>query len=88
MLRVAVPNKGQLAEPARSMLLEAGYIRTASTRDLVVNDPENDVEFFFLRPRDIAIYVGEGTLDLGITGRDMLLDSGAMATEMLPEFRN
>jgi ATP phosphoribosyltransferase len=84
MLRVAVPNKGQLAEPARSMLLEAGYIRSASTRDLVVNDPENDVEFFFLRPRDIAIYVGEGTLDLGITGRDMLLDSGAMASEMLP----
>jgi ATP phosphoribosyltransferase len=84
MLRVAVPNKGQLAEPARSMLLEAGYIRSASTRDLVVNDPDNDVEFFFLRPRDIAIYVGEGTLDLGITGRDMLLDSGAQAAEMLP----
>lgn len=84
MLRVAVPNKGQLAEPARSMLLEAGYIRNASTRDLVVNDPDNDVEFFFLRPRDIAIYVGEGTLDLGITGRDMLLDSGAQASELLP----
>lgn len=84
MLRVAVPNKGQLAEPARSMLMEAGYIRTASTRDLVVHDPDNDVEFFFLRPRDIAIYVGEGTLDLGITGRDMLLDSGAQASEMLP----
>ena len=83
MLRVAVPNKGQLAEPARSMLMEAGYIRTASTRDLVVHDPENDVEFFFLRPRDIAIYVGEGTLDLGSTGRDMLLDSGAQASEML-----
>jgi len=83
MLRVAVPNKGQLAEPARSMLVEAGYLRTASIRDLLVNDPENDVEFFFLRPRDIAIYVGEGTLDLGITGRDMLLDSGAHAEEIL-----
>ncbi len=84
MLRVAVPNKGQLAEPARSMLTEAGYLRSASTRDLVVHDPENDVEFFFLRPRDIAIYVGEGTLDLGITGRDMLLDSAAQADEILP----
>ncbi len=83
MLRVAVPNKGQLAEPARSMLTEAGYLRSATTRDLVVQDPENDVEFFFLRPRDIAIYVGEGTLDLGITGRDMLLDSGAQADEVL-----
>ena len=74
MLRVAVPNKGQLAEPARQMLQEAGYLRGAGVRDLVVHDPDNDVEFFFLRPRDIAIYVGEGTLDLGITGRDMLLD--------------
>jgi ATP phosphoribosyltransferase len=83
VLRVAVPNKGQLAEPARSMLTEAGYLRSASTRDLVVNDPENDVEFFFLRPRDIAIYVGAGTLDVGITGRDMLLDSGAEADEVL-----
>lgn len=83
MLRVAVPNKGQLAEPAREMLLEAGYLRSASTRDLLVHDPENDVEFFFLRPRDIAIYVGAGTLDLGITGRDMLLDSGADAEEVL-----
>ena len=83
MLRVAVPNKGQLADPARSMLTEAGYLRSASTRELVLHDPDNDVEFFFLRPRDIAIYVGQGTLDVGITGRDMLLDSGANADEVL-----
>jgi ATP phosphoribosyltransferase len=66
------------------MLTEAGYLRGAGTRDLVVHDPENDVEFFFLRPRDIAIYVGEGTLDLGITGKDMLLDSAAKAEEVIP----
>lgn len=83
MLRVAVPNKGQLAEPAREMLVEAGYLRSATVRDLVVHDPDNDVEFFFLRPRDIAIYVGAGQLDVGITGRDMLLDSGAEADELL-----
>jgi len=83
VLRVAVPNKGQLADPARSMLTEAGYLRSASTRELVLHDPDNDVEFFFLRPRDIAIYVGQGTLDVGITGRDMLLDSGANADEVL-----
>ena len=83
MLRVAVPNKGQLAEPARQMLREAGYLRSAGVRELVVQDPENDVEFFFLRPRDIAIYVGAGTLDIGITGRDMLLDSGVDAVEIL-----
>lgn len=83
MLRVAVPNKGALSEPARTMLREAGYLRTSRGNELVVRDAENDTEFFFLRPRDIAIYVGAGQLDLGITGRDMLLDSGAQATEVL-----
>jgi ATP phosphoribosyltransferase len=82
MLRVALPNKGQLAEPAREMLREAGYLRSSAARDLVVQDPDNDVEFFFLRPKDIAVYVGEGTLDVGVTGRDMLLDSGADAEEL------
>jgi ATP phosphoribosyltransferase len=84
MLRVALPNKGQLADPAREMLREAGYLQASGPRDLVVQDPDNDVEFFFLRPRDIATYVGAGTLDVGITGRDMLLDSGADAEEVLP----
>lgn len=83
MLRIALPNKGQMAEPARDMLREAGYLRSYSPRDLVVSDPDNDVEFFFLRPRDVALYVGSGILDLGITGRDMLLDSGATADEVL-----
>ncbi len=83
MLRVAIPNKGVLSDPARAMLREAGYYAASSSRELVVNDPENDAEFFFLRPRDIATYVGEGTLDVGITGRDMLLDSGARADELL-----
>ncbi len=84
MLRVAVPNKGQLSEPAKEMLWEAGYLRSHSPRDLVVSDPENDVEFFFLRPKDVAVYVGSGTLDIGITGRDMLHDSGATAREVMP----
>lgn len=83
MLRVALPNKGILADPARDMLREAGYLRSFTARDLVVQDPENDVEFFFLRPKDIATYVGSGTLDVGITGRDMLLDSGADAEELV-----
>ena len=84
MLRVAIPNKGQLAEPAREILIEAGYRVSMTGRDLVVQDPINDVEFFFLRPRDIATYVGAGTLEIGITGRDMLLDSGAPAEEIVP----
>jgi len=84
MLRVAVPNKGQLAEPAREMLREAGYLRSGGLRDLMVRDPENDAEFYFLRPRDVAIYVGSGTLDIGITGRDMMIDSGAPVSEVVP----
>ncbi|GAB3436256.1 ATP phosphoribosyltransferase [Flindersiella endophytica] len=84
MLRVAVPNKGGLAEPAATMLREAGYRQRSESRELVLVDTANSIEFYFLRPRDIAVYVGEGTLDAGITGRDMLLDSGAPAEELLP----
>ncbi len=83
MLRVALPNKGQLSEPSREMLREAGYLQSATMRELVVQDPDNDAEFFFLRPRDIAIYVGSGTLDVGITGLDLLLDSAADAESIL-----
>lgn len=81
MLRVAVPNKGALAESAAELLVEAGYRQRRNPKDLVTLDPDNEVEFFYLRPRDIAIYVGAGTLDVGITGRDLLMDSGAEAFE-------
>ena len=83
MLRVAVPNKGSLAEPAADMLRESGYRQRTDPRELVLHDPDNDTEFFFLRPRDIATYVGSGELDVGITGRDLLLDSGVPAEEIL-----
>jgi len=79
MLRIAVPNKGSLAEPASQMLVEAGYRQRSDSRELVLLDADNDTEFFFLRPRDIAVYVGSGQLDVGITGEDLLLDSGAPA---------
>ncbi len=81
MLRVAVPNKGSLTESASAMLREAGYRQRRDSRELVIEDADNGVEFFYLRPRDIAIYVGAGTLDVGITGRDLLIDSGASAQE-------
>ncbi len=83
MLRIAVPNKGSLSEPSIELLAEAGY-RRRRDRELVLPDPDNDVEFFFLRPRDIAVYVGSGTVDIGITGRDLLLDSGTSAVEHRP----
>ena len=82
-LRIAVPNKGSLSESSIQMLKEAGYRQRADVRDLVFIDPDNDVEFYYLRPRDIAIYVGSGELEAGITGRDLLIDSGAKAQEIL-----
>lgn len=81
LLRVAVPNKGSLSQSASDMLREAGYKQRNDSKQLTLVDLANGVEFFYLRPRDIAVYVGEGTLDLGITGRDLLLDSGAKAEE-------
>ncbi|MGE2833429.1 ATP phosphoribosyltransferase [Mycobacterium sp. SMC-4] len=83
MLRVAVPNKGTLSEPASDILSEAGYRRRTDTKDLTVVDPANGVEFFFLRPKDIAIYVGSGQLDFGITGRDLARESDAPVRERL-----
>ena len=83
MLRIAVPNKGSLAESSIAILKEAGYRQRSDSRDLVLTDSANGVEFYYLRPRDIAIYVGSGELEAGITGRDLLMDSGASAEEVL-----
>jgi ATP phosphoribosyltransferase len=82
-LRIAVPNKGSLSESATLMLKEAGYRQRNDLRDLVFIDPENEIDFYYLRPRDIAIYVGNGELEAGITGRDLLIDSAAPAAEIL-----
>ena len=83
MLRIAVPNKGSLADSSVAILKEAGYRQRSDARDLVLTDAENSVEFYYLRPRDIAIYVGTGELEAGITGRDLLIDSGATSEEIL-----
>ena len=82
MLRIAVPNKGTLSDSAIEVLQEAGYATRRDPKELIVADPRNDVEFFYLRPRDIATYVGSGALDVGITGRDLLLDSHSEAVEV------
>ncbi len=82
LLRIAVPNKGSLSQSAVEILRESGYRQRSDSKELRLVDADNGVEFFYLRPRDIALYVGEGTLDVGITGRDLLLDSGAKAEEV------
>ncbi|NGO77077.1 ATP phosphoribosyltransferase [Streptomyces sp. YC504] len=84
MLRIAVPNKGSLSGPASAMLHEAGYQQRKESKELVLVDPDNEVEFFYLRPKDIAIYVSSGKLDIGITGQDLLIDSGVSAETILP----
>ena len=83
-MKIALPNKGSLAEASIQILKEAGYRQRSDSRDLVLLDNENGVEFYYLRPRDIALYVGTGELQAGITGRDLLIDSGAGAEEVLP----
>ena len=83
MLRIAVPNKGSLADSSIAILKESGYRQRTDSRDLVLIDPDNSVEFYYLRPRDIAVYVGSGELEAGITGRDLLIDSAADAEEIL-----
>ena len=83
LLRIAIPNKGSLSTAASDMLREAGYRQRSDSKELTLLDTDNGVEFFYLRPRDIALYVGEGTLDIGITGRDLLMDSGSKAEEAM-----
>lgn len=83
LLRIALPNKGSLSQAASDLLREAGYRQRTNVKELALLDREQGVEFFYLRPRDIALYVGEGTLDVGVTGRDLLIDSGANAVEQL-----
>jgi ATP phosphoribosyltransferase len=79
VLRIAIPNKGMLSEAAIGMLKEAGYLVRRDSKDLHVVDTVNGIEFFYLRPRDIATYVGSGSLDAGITGLDLLVDSKSNA---------
>lgn len=82
-MKIAVPNKGSLADLSAQILKEAGYKQRSDSRDLILADKENGVEFYYLRPRDIALYVGTGELEAGITGRDLLIDSNANAEESL-----
>lgn len=84
MLRIAVPNKGSLSETATEILREAGYATRGDSKALTVLDDANGVEFYFLRPKDIAIYVASGHLDLGITGRDLAADTREEVAELLP----
>lgn len=79
MIKIAIPNKGSLSDEAVELLKDSGYLVRKDSRQLVLFDQNNDVQFFYLRPRDIAVYVGSGVVDLGITGLDLLKDSDSDA---------
>lgn len=84
MLKIAIPNKGSLSDESIALFAEAGYRVKRHSRELKLHDDENQIEFIFLRPRDIAVYVGNGTLDLGVTGRDLMTDCEADVEELCP----
>ena len=77
------PTRARCPSPPPTSCASPATGSATDSKQLTLTDAENGVEFFYLRPRDIALYVGEGTLDVGITGRDLLLDSGAKAEEVL-----
>ncbi len=83
MIQIALPNKGVLSDEAIELVRAAGYRCRRSRGELMTRDEENDVEFYFLRPRDIAVYVNDGILELGITGRDLAADSDVPLEELL-----
>lgn len=83
MIKIAIPNKGALSDQSVALVKEAGYKCSRSGRELVVRDSVNDIEFFYLRPRDIAVYISKGIVDLGITGRDLAIDSSSTYEELL-----
>ncbi len=84
MMNIALPSKGALSDEAVRLVSEAGYHCNRPGRQQTVTDRENDIEFYFIRPRDIAVYVSKGIFTLGITGRDLALDSDSEYSELLP----
>ena len=83
MIKVALPNKGVLFEPTIEILVSCGY-RVAKTASLLSSiDTENEVEFYFLRPGDIPLYVANGILDGGITGKDFAAEKGVTQKPVL-----
>ncbi|MBE6968958.1 MAG: ATP phosphoribosyltransferase [Ruminococcaceae bacterium] len=76
MLSIALP-KGRLGEKVYAMFEKAGYacpsIRDGS-RKLIFESPENGVRYFWVKPSDVAIYVERGAADIGVAGKDILLE--------------
>jgi ATP phosphoribosyltransferase len=84
VIRVAIPSKGRLMERTLALLEGAGYRVGDRRRDLFQVDPRNGVEFVFLRPVDIPVYVAGGEVDAGVTGEDLVRERGI---DLVPRMR-
>src|SRR5688572_31707163 len=76
-LRLAVPNKGRLVEPTVALLRDAGLVFEEHDRALVARVQNFDLDILFVRTNDVIEFVGDGVADLGVTGIDLLAETGA-----------
>lgn len=85
MLNVALP-KGRLGEKVYAMFEKAGFecpsIREPN-RKLIFENPEKGVRYFWVKPSDVAIYVERGAADIGVAGKDILLEQEPDVYELL-----
>jgi ATP phosphoribosyltransferase len=77
LLRIGMPSKGRLSELAAQLLADAGLSFRRSERSLFAKCKDMPVEITFLRTDDIPVLTAEGAIDLGITGADLVAESGA-----------
>jgi len=82
-IKVALPTKGSYSEDACRLMETAGFICRRKGRQLVVVDSERNVEFYYLKFSDIARFVGQGYLDIGVIGQDLICDSELPVYEVL-----
>ncbi|MBP2133204.1 ATP phosphoribosyltransferase [Methanomicrobium sp. W14] len=84
ILRLAIPNKGRIADPVIELVESGGLkLENSRTRRLISKTSDPDIEVLFARPADIPEYVANGAADIGITGRDMVLERGSVVDEIL-----
>ena len=76
-LRLAIPNKGRLVVPTLSLLHDAGLVFDEHDRSLVAMVQNYDLEILFVRTNDVIEFVGDGVADLGVTGDDLISETGA-----------
>jgi ATP phosphoribosyltransferase len=76
-LRLAIPNKGRLVDPTLRLLKDAGLVFEEHDRSLVAIVQNYELDILFVRTNDVIEFVGDGVADLGITGVDLLAETGA-----------